>query len=150
MSSSSNQGPLTMYSLSTHCVPFTTLVHDTQQLQSITSWKPWRIPVEVVFREGWIVELHWLVSVILLRFKSRNFKPSPSEDARIASYAYFQFSRCVATPLNLLYSNFLLRESPLMSLPLYNCSNQIFWISFSCCTPHWVPVVAWGFWVQQY
>ena len=134
-----------MYSLLICCVLFNTLVYCTQQLLSVTSQKLQRISIEVIPRRGCIIELCRLVSVVSLRFKSRDFELSPSEDACIASYAYFQFSRHVATPLNLLYSNFLLRESPLTSLPLYDCSNQIFQISFSCCAPHWVPVVAWGF-----
>ena len=45
----------------------------------------------------------------------------------------FNFSHCVATP----FSNFRFfsRESPLTSLPPYNCSNQIFELAFHA-VPH--------------
>ena len=72
---------------------------------------------------------------------SCNFRISLSEGARIASYAYFNFLRRVATPFNYFSADFL-RESPSMSLPLLTVLNRIFQISFSCCAPHWAPVVA--------
>ena len=73
------------------------------------------------------------------------FQTSLSEDARIASYAYLTYS-VVSQHLKIFLFSQIFEESPLTSLPLLLIVRiLVLRINFSCCAPHWAPVVVCGF-----